>query len=205
MVAKKRMRGGGMMKTAAKKKMMRGGVAKKKMMRGGMAAKKRVVAQKVGTKVSRKRIRQQRKMLTSCNQILRLNTSVGVCSIWASPLPLWATGFGKCTGRYWTGVISNAVLTTGSKFVTQLSRHWLIPMTLMYMLCQRTFRHTVEHLDYETCKCQRNRNYTIKYYEKLPIQRNNFITQPVTSDNHIRQTCLLWTNLCTFMRKIRLS
>jgi hypothetical protein len=30
-----------MMKTAAKKKMMRGGVAKKKMMRGGMAAKKR--------------------------------------------------------------------------------------------------------------------------------------------------------------------
>jgi len=29
------------MKTAAKKKMMRGGVAKKKMMRGGMAAKKR--------------------------------------------------------------------------------------------------------------------------------------------------------------------
>ena len=41
MVAKKRMRGGGMMKTAAKKKMMRGGVAKKKMMRGGMAAKKR--------------------------------------------------------------------------------------------------------------------------------------------------------------------
>ena len=38
----KKMRGGGMMKTAAKKKMMRGGaVAKKKMMRGGMAAKKR--------------------------------------------------------------------------------------------------------------------------------------------------------------------
>jgi hypothetical protein len=30
-----------MMKTAAKKKMMRGGVAKKKMMRGGMAAKKK--------------------------------------------------------------------------------------------------------------------------------------------------------------------
>jgi hypothetical protein len=29
------------MKTAAKKKMMRGGVAKKKMMRGGMAAKKK--------------------------------------------------------------------------------------------------------------------------------------------------------------------
>jgi hypothetical protein len=39
-VATKRMRGGGMAKTA-KKKMARGGVAKKKMMRGGMAAKKR--------------------------------------------------------------------------------------------------------------------------------------------------------------------
>ena len=42
-VAKKKMRGGGMMKTAAKK--MRGGgmakTAKKKMMRGGMAAKKK--------------------------------------------------------------------------------------------------------------------------------------------------------------------
>lgn len=37
----KRMRGGGMAKMAAKKKMMRGGaVAKKKMMRGGMAKKK---------------------------------------------------------------------------------------------------------------------------------------------------------------------
>jgi hypothetical protein len=41
-VATKRMRGGGMMKTAAKKKMMRGGaVAKKKMMRGGVAKKKK--------------------------------------------------------------------------------------------------------------------------------------------------------------------
>ena len=39
-VAKKRMRGGGMVKAA--KKMMRGGMAKKKMARGGAAAKKKM-------------------------------------------------------------------------------------------------------------------------------------------------------------------
>ena len=61
-VMPKKMAGGGMAKMA-KKKMRGGGMMKKKMMRGGMAKKKGL-------------------------SVKQSNIWVGVCSIWASPLPV---------------------------------------------------------------------------------------------------------------------